>query len=101
MPCYEYEYDTGIYGFVGNNGIKITTIKKIESSIQETSSEIKLKAVNFYLKLYQLCKEIYSKLIKLFLNPFYDKKEFFKEESQVREKFANTIKNLIKVYQII
>jgi hypothetical protein len=49
MPCYEYEYDTGIYGFVGNNGIKITTIKKIENSIQETSSEIKLKSVNFFL----------------------------------------------------
>jgi hypothetical protein len=48
MPCYEYEYDTGIYGFVGNNGIKIATIKKIESSIQETSSEIKLKAVRIY-----------------------------------------------------
>ena len=47
MPCYEYEYDTGIYGFVGNNGIKITTIKKIENSIQETSSEIKLKSVNY------------------------------------------------------
>ena len=48
MPCYEYEYDTGIYGFVGNNGIKIATIKKIESSIQEFSSEIKLKAVRNY-----------------------------------------------------
>jgi hypothetical protein len=45
MPCYEYEYDLGIYGFVGNNGIKITTVKKIENSIQETSSEIKLKQV--------------------------------------------------------
>jgi hypothetical protein len=45
MPCYEYEYDVGIYGFVGNNGIKIAAIKKIESSIQETSSEIKLKQV--------------------------------------------------------
>lgn len=45
MPFYEYEYDLGVYGFVGNNGIKITTLKKIENSIQETSSEIKLKQV--------------------------------------------------------
>lgn len=48
MPCYEYEYDTGIYGFVGNNGIKIITLKKIENSIQETSSEIKLKYVKYF-----------------------------------------------------
>jgi hypothetical protein len=45
MPCYDFEYDMGVYGFVGNNGIKIVSIKKMESSIQETSSEIKLKGV--------------------------------------------------------
>jgi hypothetical protein len=46
MPCYDFDYDMGVYGFVGNNGIKITTVKKMESSIQETSSEIKLKGVS-------------------------------------------------------
>jgi hypothetical protein len=35
----------GVYGFIGNNGIKIAAVKKIENSVQETSSEIKLKGV--------------------------------------------------------
>lgn len=92
MPCYEYEYDLGLYGFVGNNGIKIITLKKIESALQETSSEIKLK---------QLCKEIHYKFIKLLLNPFYDKKVFFQEQSQLRDNFANNLISLVKQYQII
>jgi hypothetical protein len=57
MPCYDFEYDMGVYGFVGNNGIKIVSIKKMESSIQETSSEIKLKGVrreNLFYKLFLL-----------------------------------------------
>ena len=45
MPFYDNDYDIGVYGFVGNNGIKIVICKKIENSIQETSSEIKLKQV--------------------------------------------------------
>jgi hypothetical protein len=45
MPFYEFEYDLGIYAFVGNNGIKILTLKKLENNIQETSSEIKLRQV--------------------------------------------------------
>jgi hypothetical protein len=45
MPFYDFEYEIGVYGYVGNNGIKITALKKIENSIQETSSEIKLKQV--------------------------------------------------------
>lgn len=49
MPFYEFEYDLGIYAFVGNNGIKILTLKKLENNIQETSSEIKLRQVNIFL----------------------------------------------------
>jgi hypothetical protein len=45
MPFYDADCDIGVYGFVGNNGIKIVICKKIENSIQETSSEIKLKQV--------------------------------------------------------
>jgi hypothetical protein len=48
-----------------------------------------------------MCKEIYSKLIKLLLNPFYDKKEFYQEESTLRENFATNMINLVKQYQII
>jgi hypothetical protein len=48
MPFYEFEYDLGIYSFVGNNGIKILTLKKLESNIQETASEIKLRQVKAY-----------------------------------------------------
>ena len=45
MPFYDFEYDLGIYSFVGNNGIKILGLKKLENSLQETSSEIKLRQV--------------------------------------------------------
>ncbi len=45
MPCYDFEYDLGVYGFIGNNGIKLSVVKKIEPSLQESSSEIKLKGV--------------------------------------------------------
>ncbi len=47
MPFYELEYDMGVYGFIGNNGIKIICLKKIENNVQETSSDIKLKQVRF------------------------------------------------------
>jgi hypothetical protein len=45
MPCYEFEYDMGVYGFIGNNGMRLSVVKKIENSFQESSSELKLKAV--------------------------------------------------------
>jgi len=45
MPYYEFEYDIGVYGFIGNNGIKIILLKRIESSIQETAADIKMKNV--------------------------------------------------------
>ena len=50
MPYYEFEYDIGVYGFIGNNGIKIVLLKRIESSIQETAAELNMKTVNFFLK---------------------------------------------------
>ena len=49
MPFYEFEYDMGVYGFIGNNGIKIVSLKKIESNVLETSNDIKLKQVKFYI----------------------------------------------------
>jgi len=49
MPYYEFEYDIGVYGFIGNNGIKIILLKRIESSIQETAAEIKMKTVSISL----------------------------------------------------
>jgi hypothetical protein len=49
----------------------------------------------------QLCKEIHSKLMKLFLNPFYEKKEFFEEKSSLRDNFVNTVTSLVKQYQLI
>lgn len=55
MPFYDFEYDMGVYGFIGNNGIKIICLKKIENNVQETSSDIKLKqviCVVFYLFFY-------------------------------------------------
>lgn len=45
MPFYEFEFDMGVYGFIGNNGIKIICLKKIENNVQETSNDIKLKQV--------------------------------------------------------
>lgn len=48
-----------------------------------------------------MCTEIYLKFNKLLLNPFYDKKEFYKEESSLREKFSLIIKNLVVDSQII
>ena len=45
MPFYESEFDLGSYGFIANNGFKFICIKKIDNSIQEASSEIRLKEV--------------------------------------------------------
>ena len=50
MPYYEFEYDIGVYGFIGNNGIKIILLKRIESSIQETAADIKMKNVFIFMK---------------------------------------------------
>ena len=49
MPYYEFEYDIGVYGFIGNNGIKLILLKRIETSIQETAAELKMKTVKFML----------------------------------------------------
>lgn len=46
IPFYEDDCDLASYGYIGNNGYKLICIKKIENSIQETSSEIKLKDVS-------------------------------------------------------
>jgi hypothetical protein len=47
MPFYDFDYDLGIYAFAGNNGIKILVLKRIETTLQETSSEIKLRQVGY------------------------------------------------------
>jgi hypothetical protein len=99
MPYYEFEYDIGVYGFIGNNGIKIILLKRIESSIQETAAELKMKTVyDFVIK---VCKDIHNKYIKLLLNPFYEKKDFYLENSTLRENFSNAILATLKTNQII
>ena len=45
MPFYENNFDLATYGYIGNNGFKLICIKKIENSLQEVSSELKLKEV--------------------------------------------------------
>lgn len=67
MPFYEHEYEIGSYGYLGNNGYKLICLKKLDNSIQETSSEIKLK---------EIFNDIQTKLVKIMLNPFFDKKDF-------------------------
>lgn len=47
MPCYDFEFDMGVYGFIGNNGVRLSVVKKIENPLNEASSEIKLKGVKF------------------------------------------------------
>ena len=49
LPFYENDYDLATYGYIGNNGFKLICIKKIESSIEETSSEIKIKDVRLHI----------------------------------------------------
>lgn len=90
MPFYEFEQDLGTYGFIGNNGVKICVVKKIEN--QKFSSDKKLQMI---------CKEIYAKFNKLLLNPFYDKKEFNLEKSSQRDNFAKGIIEMLLQNQII
>ena len=92
MPFYDYEYDIGSYGFLSNNGYKILSLKKIDDSIKETSSAIKLK---------EIFLDIQSKLVKTLLNPFYDKNDFYSNnESKEREKFKSDIFELLRIKQI-
>lgn len=90
MPFYEFEQDIGTYGFIGNSGVKIVVIKKLEN--QKFSSDKKLQMI---------CREIYSKFNKLLLNPFYDKREFNLEKSNQRDSFANGILDMMSQNQII
>lgn len=92
MPFYDYEYDIGSYGFLSNNDYKILSLKKIDDSIKETSSAIKLK---------EIFLDIQSKLVKTLLNPFYDKNDFYSNsESKEREKFKADIFELLRIKQI-
>lgn len=90
MPFYEFDYDLGSYGFMGNNGYKIIVIKKLEH--QDVSSDKKLSLI---------CKDIYNRFIKLLLNPFYDKKIFSDLKSPLRDNFSKGIVNLLAQNQII
>lgn len=92
MPFYDYEYDIGSYGFLSNNGYKILALKKIDDSIKETSSAIKLK---------EIFVDVQSRLVKTLLNPFYDKNDFYSNsESKEREKFKKEIFDLFRIKQI-
>ena len=90
MPLYEYEDDLGVYGYVGNNGMKICVIKKLEK--ENGSSETKMQVI---------CKEIYMKYNKLLLNPFYDKNEFNNVNSVQREQFSLSVLDYITQNQIL
>lgn len=90
MPFYEFDIDLGVYGFEGNNGMKVLVIKRLEK--ENGSSEMKLQVI---------CKEIYLKFNKLLLNPFYNKNEFLKTNSDQRLQFSNDIINFITQNQII
>ena len=68
MPFYEFEYDMGVYGFIGNNGIKIICLKKIENSVQETSSDIKLKQVQLLIYYYNFHAFIYEFTFSILLS---------------------------------
>lgn len=92
MPFYDYEYDIGTFGFIGNNGFKFICVKKIDNSVQEVSSNIKLK---------EIFTEIHEKLIKSILNPFNDKKDFLtNNQSTERENFKDKILGTLKAKQI-
>ena len=90
MPLYEYEEDLGVYGYVGNNGMKICVIKKLEK--ENGSSETKMQVI---------CKEMYMKYNKLLLNPFYDKNEFNNVHSIQREQFSLSVLDYITQNQIL
>lgn len=90
MPLYEYEEDLGVYGYVGNNGMKICVIKKLEK--ENGASETKMQVI---------CKEIYMKHNKLLLNPFYDKNEFNNVNSVQREQFSLSVLDYITQNQIL
>lgn len=101
MPFYDIEYDLASYGYVGNNGFKFVAIKiEDHNSVQETSSEIKLKEV--FPLINQMFDQIHSKLINLLLNPFYDKKEFYSmENSNFKDNYVKSLIEIIKKNQII
>ena len=61
MPFYENEYDLASYGYIGNNGFKLIALKKIENSIQETSSDFKLKNVSIILN------DLFLRFLKIFM----------------------------------
>ena len=90
MPLYEYEEDLGVYGYVGNNGMKICVVKKLEK--ENGSSETKMQVI---------CKEIYMRYNKLLLNPFYDKNEFNNAQSTQREQFSLGVLDYIAQNQIL
>ena len=84
MPFYENDYDLASYGFIGKNGFKFIALKKIEVSILEGASEKKME---------EAFNEIHSKLVKLILNPFFDKKKFYdgNEKYESKEQFTKYV----------
>ena len=92
MPFYDYEYDIGSFGFISRNGYKIILLKKLDNSLLEASSSLKLK---------EIYSQIQERINKSLLNPFYNKNDFYyNTESNEREKFRLDITEIIKIKQI-
>ena len=85
MPLFDMEKDLGVYGFIGNNEVKILMIKTLDPN--EDSNK----------KIHKVMNDIHKNYSNMIMNPFFNKKILQDESSNsLKDKFINEVVNTIK-----
>lgn len=89
MPLFDMEKDLGVYGYIGNNEIKVLLIKNLENN-DDSKKEIQ-----------KIMTNIHNNYSNMIMNPFFNKKLLQEDiKNSLKDKFINDVINNIKSLKV-
>jgi len=89
MPLFDMEKDLGVYGYIGNNEIKVLLIKNLEAN-DDSKKEIQ-----------KIMTNIHNNYSNMIMNPFFNKKLLQEDiKNSLKDKFINDVINNIKSLKV-
>lgn len=89
MPLFDMEKDLGVYGYIGNNEIKVLLIKNLETN-DDSKKEIQ-----------KIMTNIHNNYSNMIMNPFFNKKLLQEDiKNSLKDKFINDVINNIKSLKV-
>ena len=83
------EKDLGVYGYIGNNEIKVLLIKNLETN-DDSKKEIQ-----------KIMTNIHNNYSDMIMNPFFNKKLLQEDiKNSLKDKFINDVINNIKSLKV-